>query len=1546
MSFSNVTRSIDLSASDIYLNYPAIRGIDAGYWLIYSASSADNSTLGASVKAYKWGEELPVSTADGFLTIDGTVQLISESLDLTSPSKLYHGSSLVHIGPGINDVTDELEDDALFFGHLGEYAAGPDDFFYWDRLYLGQGESYWDYYKYHAHNPSSYVQYGNGRITFAAQNRIGSNGDERYGYMIPIDISYKGSSYQHVLARVHQPSIGGAHNSHNDVELPATKNTNYMPGGIVNGTGDKFHAFYTKRESANNWRLYSRTYLYTNSSFNAEVDHGVFSLADSSFDPDGTPPSMSLYNIRASQGDLVDGVVCFPSVFYNTTSSLYDLRSIDIPSANNLVTDDITIKNILTGSSVMPDAHLAQANGELYAAVSQPSDGGVGLYKFSGSAWVGLGDIVSNNPGSYLRVHGFDFNAAEFKFYTLISGDISGSGTYSGSGLYSFDIAVPFSGYQHLDYVTGSNSFIIHDALTDGYVTYDTSTNSLLRASGSEPQGIDNNNFVVNYNTNSDVFYGKDQYSFEADEFFNVAIELQDGRTLFAGQRVTNSPPAEFATSDVVFALRSPADGATDFYTITGSKDDEITSAFQSTVSSSQVFISGFTKNELVPRKNLILHGIGRAIKDFPNKLEWVDMYVSSSNEQFYVGNHIDGPTIIMAKYDDNYNLAWQRELSAGVGSDVAYAISKGENGSFYIAGKTNNTGSGDSDGLVIKVDNGGSVVWAKTYGTEGQIVSGAFWASVSQSAVSSGSYVIPGYEVSGSQFDQEYISDIDLVTSGSDTYLIASLRQPGPVSGSNTTFLVLDEDGDILTQSEYYNLGVNAVRNHETTTDGSFVFAGEQYYNTEVTYTVTNNGTSNYIFNGGGYVNNINPTLTLYRGAVYRFVMSGPSANHPFAINTVNTIGTGSLYTGSNNRSDVVFGQGARYNYPDTADTLIFMPSEDTPDLLHYNCTNHTNMNAPINIVDNPRKGVFGKGNVNIGNTMHQFTDAIQSSSNDIVIKDIKNTGTDEYIMVGGLYSSSFVAKATQNSLPWVTFIESSSLNALTSTISSVDSASRYTYVAGFSSASTFQSANTDTGIMAQLDQTGSMLWINTLGHTKTDYLNAIELDYIGQLGQPLHNLITAGASFSHAATGSRTFAFRFENSGNGTGNYHLENFPQSAIYYETASLDIFVQRKDETQNLYGIATITVDTGSVTSSAVTTFTYGASSYTEEIYDGGLIYDAFFGRLNLDKLQSFKNSSTFIENGLNPLNDQDAITFYQIGQAGDGTADDGNIFAYDVIELQTGSNAGEVVIAAQTSGDTVKKNLGTSGVYDYLIGFWNPSTNVFRKFQNGGEFDEEIYSVTELADGNIAFVGRTAGTLGGTNSGGYDIFVGIMNSATGEADYYQTGSGQSDRALGVHDVGNDTIAIVYETAGALGNNENNGGRDVGIIYFDYVTDTWGEAYQIGTTSDEFFDQRNNVSVYLPDGRIAVALSTAGNFADNQTTFGGVDIGLAVFDTNDNTWTKYTVGSTSADFGNAITTTQGQRLIVAGGSGASFTDPRDFVIAYFDITKGFKGRTTY
>ena len=121
-----------------------------------------------------------------------------------------------------------------------------------------------------------------------------------------------------------------------------------------------------------------------------------------------------------------------------------------------------------------------------------------------------------------------------------------------------------------------------------------------------------------------------------------------------------------------------------------------------------------------------------------------------------------------------------------------------------------------------------------------------------------------------------------------------------------------------------------------------------------EITWTLTANGSSDYVFSGDGFPSSQNdPTLYLMRGQTYKFTNN--TGGHPFRIqSTTATSGGGTAYNDGVTNQDAT---GA------TNQTLTFVVPMNAPDTLYYQCTAHPAMFGTINILTQGSSGGTGLG-------------------------------------------------------------------------------------------------------------------------------------------------------------------------------------------------------------------------------------------------------------------------------------------------------------------------------------------------------------------------------------------------------------------------------------------------------------------------------------------------------------------------------------------------------------------------------------------------------
>ena len=109
-----------------------------------------------------------------------------------------------------------------------------------------------------------------------------------------------------------------------------------------------------------------------------------------------------------------------------------------------------------------------------------------------------------------------------------------------------------------------------------------------------------------------------------------------------------------------------------------------------------------------------------------------------------------------------------------------------------------------------------------------------------------------------------------------------------------------------------------------------------------KITWTLTANGQSHYIFDGEGFPTSAeDPTLYLIRGQSY--VFKNRTGGHPFRIQSTGaTAGGGTQYN-----------SGVSGNDAPNGNDLLFQVPMDAPDVLYYQCTSHPAMFGTINILN-----------------------------------------------------------------------------------------------------------------------------------------------------------------------------------------------------------------------------------------------------------------------------------------------------------------------------------------------------------------------------------------------------------------------------------------------------------------------------------------------------------------------------------------------------------------------------------------------------------------
>ena len=189
-----------------------------------------------------------------------------------------------------------------------------------------------------------------------------------------------------------------------------------------------------------------------------------------------------------------------------------------------------------------------------------------------------------------------------------------------------------------------------------------------------------------------------------------------------------------------------------------------------------------------------------------------------------------------------------------------------------------------------------------------------------------------------------------DTFTSGSITF---TWNGTNWVSSKNTTVLsdTTPQLGGNLDLNSQDITGTGDINVTGTITATSFSGDGSSLTGAGTTttaeWTLGADGSNHYTFTGPGVTAGAtDPTIYLTRGQTYKF--KNRSGGHPFRIQT-----------SFQNTSGTAYNDGIVNNAAGNGTDLYWEVRNDTPDVLYYQCTAHTNMSGRINMISGESKVV-----------------------------------------------------------------------------------------------------------------------------------------------------------------------------------------------------------------------------------------------------------------------------------------------------------------------------------------------------------------------------------------------------------------------------------------------------------------------------------------------------------------------------------------------------------------------------------------------------------
>lgn len=233
---------------------------------------------------------------------------------------------------------------------------------------------------------------------------------------------------------------------------------------------------------------------------------------------------------------------------------------------------------------------------------------------------------------------------------------------------------------------------------------------------------------------------------------------------------------------------------------------------------------------------------------------------------------------------------------------------------------------------------------------------------------------------------------------------------------------------------------------------------------------------------------------------------------------------------------------------------------------------------------------------------------------------------------------------------------------------------------------------------------------------------------------------------------------------------------------------------------------------------------------------------------------------------------------------------------------------GNVYVAGSTYGDLGGN--GNAGSADVFIVKYDSAGAKLWTRQFGTSTEDTASGIAVDASGNVYVAGTTSGSLGGANAGVYDLFITKYNAAGDEQWTKQRGTAAWEIASAVTV---DPAGNVYVTGLTTGNfgGTNAGGYDLFVVKYDSAG-TWKWTTQLGTTGNNWgFGIAADAN-----GNVYATGYTVGGL-DGKASLGGFDAFVVKYDTDGaKQWTEL-LGTTGDDSGEAITVDTNGNVYVTG-----------------------------
>ena len=244
---------------------------------------------------------------------------------------------------------------------------------------------------------------------------------------------------------------------------------------------------------------------------------------------------------------------------------------------------------------------------------------------------------------------------------------------------------------------------------------------------------------------------------------------------------------------------------------------------------------------------------------DSSGNIEWSKTYGGGSAEfgfciqqtpdtGYIVGGYTSsfgagGGDFLAMKLSSSGTIDWAKTYGGSTGVEYASSVQQTSDAGYIVAGVTSSFGAGSTDFLVIKLDSGSDVEWAKTFGGTGSEDLSFIQQTYDNGYIiagSSNSYGVDNYDFlvikidsSGSlkwtkTFGGSGADDAYSIQQTPDSgYIVAGFSQPFALAGGNFAIIKLNSSGSLDWSKVFGETTSEEAHSIQRTFDGGYIAAG-----------------------------------------------------------------------------------------------------------------------------------------------------------------------------------------------------------------------------------------------------------------------------------------------------------------------------------------------------------------------------------------------------------------------------------------------------------------------------------------------------------------------------------------------------------------------------------------------------------------------------------------------------------------------------------------------------------------------------------------------